>query len=285
MDVLIPRLCKDAGIVRSFDDFEPGTPEALFFSRLDAMDTTTLMPIALLLFRSPELDAERRRRALSALESWLVRRAILRLTTRNYNRTLTDLIGAIRKDLANADQSIVRELRSSSAATAVWPGDNEIRERLELHDTYGYLTQARVRMLLEACELDVRDPNKTEPVDLPTSLSIEHAMPNAWQNNWPLDEDTDELRAERQAHLNRLGNLTLVTQGLNSAMSNAPWISDSPGKFSKRDELAKRSVLLINQQLCQNVTWNEALIDERGHKLTESIIRTWPGPESETWDD
>ena len=76
--------------MRSFDDFDPGTPEELFFSRLEAMDTTTMLPIVLLLFRSAELGTARRRRALAALESWLVRRAILRLTAKNYNRTLDE---------------------------------------------------------------------------------------------------------------------------------------------------------------------------------------------------
>ena len=52
---LVPRLCEDARIMRSFDDFEPGTPEELFFARMEAMDTTTMFPVALLLFRSSEL--------------------------------------------------------------------------------------------------------------------------------------------------------------------------------------------------------------------------------------
>ncbi len=185
---LIPRLCEDARIMRSFDDFEPGTPEELFFSRLDAMDTTTMFQVALFLFRSPELGDEQRRRALAALESWLVRRAILRLTAKNYNRTLASLLKAIRNHVLEADTAIVRELRSSQANTAVWPSDEDIRWRLEKGDLYGYVGQPRVRMLLEACELDVRDPAKTEPIALPGGLSIEHAMPRAWEENWPLPD-------------------------------------------------------------------------------------------------
>jgi hypothetical protein len=76
---LVPRLCRDAQIMRSFDDFDPATSEGLFFSRLETMDTTTMLPVALFLFRTEELSSERRSRALGALESWLVRRAILRL--------------------------------------------------------------------------------------------------------------------------------------------------------------------------------------------------------------
>ena len=123
MEELVPRLCEDARIMRSFDSFDPGMPEELFFSRLEALDTTTMLPIVLLLFRSTELDRPRRRRALAALESWLVRRAILRLTSKSYNRTLTSLLTLIKNDLACADEAVIQELRSSRAVTAVWPAD------------------------------------------------------------------------------------------------------------------------------------------------------------------
>lgn len=282
---LVPELCNDAQLMRSFDDFELGTPDGLFFSRLEAMDTTTMLPIVLLLFRSDELGSRRRRRAIAALESWLVRRAILRLTAKNYNRTLTSLLTAIKADIARADEAVVRELRSSQATTAVWPSDGAIRARLEEGDLYGYVGQARVRMLLEACELDLRDPAKTEPIAIPAGLSIEHALPQSWEEHWPLPSgsDPEALRIDRDAHVNRLGNLTLVTQPLNAAMSNAAWRASPSSPFSKRAELAKRSVLLINQRLCQHKHWDEDLIDQRGRELTDRIIRTWPGPTASVW--
>lgn len=211
---LVPRLCRDAQIMRSFDDFDPAAPEGLFFSRLETMDTTTMLPVALFLFRTEELAAERRSLALAALESWLVRRAILRLTSKNYNRTLASLIRAIKDEGERADEAIVRVLRASQAATAKWPSDDEVRARLEQGELYGYVGQPRVRMLLEACELDMRDSAKTEAVALPAGLSIEHAMPRNWPENWPVGEaeDSEAATENREAHINLLGNLTLVTQ-------------------------------------------------------------------------
>ena len=50
MSDLIPELCRDAGILRSFDDLDHGTIEATFFERLAALDTTTVLPLVLLLF-------------------------------------------------------------------------------------------------------------------------------------------------------------------------------------------------------------------------------------------
>ena len=74
-----------------------------------------------------------------------------------------------------------------------------------------------------------------------------------------------------------LGNLTLVTRGLNSALSNAAWAV-------KRLELAQRSQLLVNQRLCAHEVWNEDMIDERSRELTGYILATWPGPRNEAWD-
>lgn len=285
MSELIPRLCDDAKIVRSFDDFEPGSSEELFFSRMEAMDTTTMLPIVLFLFRTPELTQDRRLRALASLESWLVRRAILRLTTKNYNRTLANLLNAIKAGTEHADEAIVRELRSSQAATAIWPTDEDIRWRLEEGEMYGYVGQPRVRMLLEACELDMRDPAKTEAIALPPGLSIEHAMPRKWEEHWPVEgaEDPEAATETRKAHVNRLGNLTLVTQPLNSALSNIAWRSSDGQPNGKRDELKRRSLLLINQSLCDHDEWNEVLIDQRGADLAQRVMRTWPGPDAESW--
>jgi hypothetical protein len=110
-------------------------------------------------------------------------------------------------------------------------------------------------MLLEACELDARDSAKTEAIGLPAGLSVEHALPQSWQEHWPVaDEDVES----REAHVNRLGNLTLVTRPLNSALSNSPWLSID-GVPSKRKELAKRSVLLIkglSVSLCKWLGWS-----------------------------
>jgi hypothetical protein len=285
MTDLVPRLCRDAEIMRSFDAFDVAGPEGRFFSRMETMDTTTMLPVALFLFRTEELTQKRRLRALAALESWLVRRAVLRLTSKNYNRTLASLVGAVKGEGERADEAIVRVLRFSQAATARWPSDDEVRTRLEQGEMYGYVGQPRVRMLLEACELDMRDSPKTEVVALPSGLSIEHAMPQNWPENWSIGEgeETNVATENREAHINRLGNLTLVTQPLNSSLSDAPWRTDELRQHSKRDELAKRSVLLINHSLCEHQDWNEQSIDERGADLATRILRSWPGPNSDFW--
>ena len=74
----------------------------------------------------------------------------------------------------------------------------------------------------------------------------------------------------RSAVINVLGNLTLVTGELNSAMSNAPWVT-------KRQRLEK-SILLLNSPIEAIADWDEQAIIERGDSLVDLILKRWPGP-------
>jgi hypothetical protein len=279
---IVKELSADAKTYRSFDEVDRASVEGRFFHRLDLMDTTTLIPVALLLFRSKDLSIERRQRALRALESWLVRRMMLGATTQHYNRLLAALLSRLHEqhDLTAADVTIVDVLRGFENETDRWPTDNEITRRLLKVPIYSWINQRRIRVLLEASEEQIAASPLTEQLLLPEKLTIEHALPQSWADNWPLtiedDEDRDQAVEDRDAHVHLLGNLTLVTRGLNSTMSNAAW-------SVKRDELARRSQLLVNQHLCAHETWDEEQIDARGSELCGYVLNTWPGPDAETW--
>src|SRR5712664_1417186 len=70
---------------------------------------------------------------------------------------------------------------------------------------------------------------KNEAVSLPKSLSVEHLLPQKGQlwdypyaDGMPLEPDeTNDKCRERLIHT--VGNLTLLTQELNSAVSNGPF--------------------------------------------------------------
>jgi hypothetical protein len=274
-DLMIAELCRDAGVLRGFDDRPPGTVEEQFFRHLDALDTSTVIPVALLLYRSDEVTEDRRHVGLRALESWLVRRMLCGLTAQAYNRLMADLLKALRTNLEFADEVIVGFLRESSASSAVWPTDEMVSSFLTARYLYGYISQKRIVMMLSAIETDLRRDNKTEDIwALPTNLTVEHVMPQKWTEHWPLTADQDP--DEREAHINRLGNLTLTSGPLNSSLSNAPW-------SQKRRAVTQHSLLLINQQLSEHAMWDEEAIDRRGESLALQMCRLWPGPEDSIW--
>jgi len=282
-EALIRELCADAEVMRSFDTPEPKTPEAEFFARLEALDAGTVLPVVLLLMRSDEVSVERRRRALRILESWLARRALMRLTAKNYNRLVPRLVAKMKADLEHADEALLEALAGGEGEISRWPGDEEFIDSLRTRDAYGMVSRPRIVMALAAVEASLYS-SKTEVPEPTGSLSLEHLIPQEWEEHWPLAADgaplegeaLEQATVERAARMNRLGNLTIVTQPLNSALSHSPW-------EAKRLELNKHGVLLLNARLTDRQTWDEQAVDDRGEWLAARLAEIWPGPGSATW--
>jgi hypothetical protein len=281
---LIRELCADAAIMRSFDSPTPKTPEAEFFARLGPLDAGTVLPIVLLLFRSQEISETRRRRALRILESWLARRALMRLTAKNYNRLVPRLVAKMKTDLEHADDALLAALSGGEGEISRWPGDEEFRDFLAYRDVYGTVSQPRLVMALAAVE-DSLYSDMTDIPELADNLSLEHLMPQGWEDNWPLiaTDDTplgqEELEAaavERWMRIHRLGNLTIVTNPLNSSLSNGAW-------EAKRKGLNAHSKLLLNARLAEHDSWDEGAIDTHARWLAERLVEIWPGPGQASW--
>src|SRR5262249_4870866 len=118
-----------------------------------------------------------------------------------------------------------------------------------------------------------------EAVTLPPVLSIEHLLPQKfvlgdypYASQMPLkDEEAPERCRSRVMHT--IGNLTLLTQSLNTAISNGPF-------DAKRAAIAEQSDLRLNAWLRAgtHATWCETDIVARGTKLLEYAVTTWWRP-------
>lgn len=270
---LVRRLCSDAEVMRGFDALPPDTAEGRFFRVIEALDTTTVLPVALLLSSAPEVSVGQRQRGLAAIESWLVRRMLLGLTTRAYNRLGVDLVNAVKRDIAHADDAIVGRLCASTGDSARWPLDDELAPHLHGHPLYGWLGRSRIAMVLGELEIDRRRAAKVESIyGLPPRLSVEHVLPQQWRKTWPVNPpDDEEAVLRRESMVNVLGNLTLVTGELNSSMSNVAWPT-------KRQRLGDHSILLLNKSITGLDAWDEDSILSRGKELTARILDLWPSP-------
>jgi hypothetical protein len=191
------------------------------------------------------------------------------------------IISRVADDAEFADEVILEELRTGVGQISRWPTDDELRSRLTEQPLYGWVRQDRVAMTLAAVE-ETLYTNKVEAIAVPKKLSIEHVLPQSWEDNWALPDgdDPEALEAavtERNDRIHRIGNLTIVTQPLNAALSNAPW-------DVKARELNKNSKLLLNARLTEQYAdhFDEAAIDARGEWLADRIISVWPGPDA--WD-
>lgn len=159
-----------------------------------------------------------------------------------------------------------------ASESTYWPGDEEIRDSLTTETIYRRFPRSRLRMLLEAVEDHLRAAYKYPPVPR-RGYPIEHVLPQKWEDNWPVEGL--EAQLERGAHVHRLGNLTLLTESLNSGLSNGSW-------NKKRQKLAKYDVFLINRCFHDPATqvWDEDAVDGRTQSMIDAILATWPVPEA-----
>jgi hypothetical protein len=163
-------------------------------------------------------------------------------------------------------------LLKSDADTARWPNDDEFRKALEGDQLYRILTRARLRLLLRAVNQAIEN-EKTEDIQLPEELTVEHLLPQSWQEHWPLGEmdEAEKARAtQRRDQLKHtLGNLTLLTNKLNPSVSNSAWTS-------KRPEITKQSKLNLNREFYNVSDWGEKEIEERGNRFADILLKIWP---------
>jgi hypothetical protein len=266
-------------IIRSYSQVFKGffetsdTPSRveLFVQRLDVLDTSTVYPILLFLYgRDATVDPAERQGIVADLESYLVRRAVCRLTTKNYNRIFLSLLRALRQ-AEHVDRPLVQELLLDSSADSVrWPDDAEFGSAWMTNPVYEWLTQKRVRMMLEAVDLQL-ETTKQEQLHIKSNLSIEHIYPQspASERDWP--------PLENHALLHSFGNLTLLTQQLNSSVSNGPFAA-------KRPEIARQSKLRLNtyfQNYRNEDIWSATDIVQRGASLFEVARSVWSHPLSD----
>jgi hypothetical protein len=245
---------------------------------LEAVDTTTVYPF--LLYAHAELVPEHIEefdQILELIESYLVRRMVCAMTTKNYNRYFIDMMRTLDKKGAITSTNVIEYMVKSAADSTTFPSDAEFKTAALGLPLYSRLAQLKVRTILEALDAYSSDA-KSEALPLPPGLTIEHVMPQTWQTHWALaDVDTVDSVAGQKAIgrrdrlVNSLGNLTLVTGSLNPSLSNGQW-------ETKRPELLKFSKLNLTQYFhgSDALDWNEASIEKRSRHLYSQMAKIWP---------
>jgi hypothetical protein len=257
------------------------TRTQLFAYRVSTLDSELARPLLIWLDEpeQAEMPDADREGILEIVESWFVRRALVKATSAGSNRLMVDLLTHLAKSDPNglpaALESFLTALRSP--AVGYWPDDGEIRAALTDTTAYWRYLRGRLRMVLEALE----DYRRGYPSGAKLAMgpivrgkaTIEHVMPQNWTKNWPADLDDAEL-VERGQLIQSLGNLSLVTQALNSKLSNEAWPV-------KRAALQKVGDVLLTNELVNNAldVWDEESIRIRTRKLIEEILAIWPVPE------
>jgi hypothetical protein len=253
---------------------------ALFGYRTGILESEVIKPLVLCLLdpEKPRIPDQQLVKALDVVESWMVRRMLVRATTKNYNQVVAELVARVRESAADiTGDEIEKYLAGQTSGSRYWPDDAELQEEIGTLQAYRRLGRGRLRMVLEAIE-----DHKRGWIDGKTALggeraprgklAIEHVTPRKWHKNWPLQ--TGGTDAERDGIIHTLGNLTLLTSRLNSKVSNGPWA----GTDGKEEALQRHDVLLLNREIVKNAAWTDKAIRDRTRDLANVLTQIWKVP-------
>lgn len=258
-----------------------------FARRLRALDTSTVYPVLMYLLALPveKLSKTDQDRLVEYIESWMIRRLVCQFTNKNYNKFFNLLLNRIKQaasESENSSEAIVdavrQELLRSREDTAVWPSDAEFERSWIENAVYVKSRPDRAVMLLSALDMQMRS-SKNESITLPAGLTVEHLLPQRPSlEDYPyveLASDPDDEPSDRRRSrlIHTVGNLTLMTQALNSSISNGPFAA-------KRPEIAENSALRLNARFQDpSITrWDENDIRKRGRKLFDLARQIWRSP-------
>lgn len=289
-ETLLTQLRADADIYRSFAQLTADSTAGRFHARvIESMELATTTPLFLRLLSTNYAVPEAQVRiGLEAIESWVIRRTLLRMTTKDVNKFVVTILREL-DDIPPSEVGgrIKAFLAEQTAEARIWPTDTRMLDELPKLRVYGSIKQSRLRVILAAVEQQLRSTSaKHEDIALPAGLQVEHIMPRAWRTHWDTGLTPDQASARDRA-VNTMGNLTLVTQALNGSLSNRPWTdAEAAGlkeggheNTGKRSLLGQFSLLALNKQIVDHAdAWTENDIEDRARLVTKAICAAWPGP-------
>ena len=220
------------------------------------------------------------------IENYIVRREICGLTAQGYNNFVPRIIQHTEGE--NPVSDVFKYISSMAADTFRMPDDDEVTDAFVNNKAYGSIPIDCLRYILHQIEREMRDKFHEEPGPF-EDLTVDHIMPRAWPENWPLpngvsvqhqtvvdavqhghipDDETRTLMYDRQKVIDTLGNLTLVTRALNSGMANDGW--------EKKRKRLDDSFLALNREISKLPQWDEQAIRTRAEHLAATANSVWP---------
>lgn len=282
---------------RALQDFvgeEPSRPIGRLGKVAQALDVTTITPLALAIARS--CDTETQALMFETLSSYLIRRETCQLTKKSYNLTFMQVLRELRKNGFHHDvlQSYLKALQGPTVA---WPDDQMFTAAIAHIPIYSP-GSSLCRLILAAVANRIGNNHPSELQWSPdwSQLHLEHLMPQSWFEHWPMPDGTfvskDEAvsaeyspktddaagtRATAIVHraglINVLGNLTILNAEINQEIKNFDW-------SVKRQAILGATQLRMNYDIAGEAAWDESRIQKRGLELAEGLCQIFAGPDT-----
>ena len=266
-----------APVYRTLEGQEDGDQSLQWLGRkLTTWQVTTVYPVALQMGQE-DVPPEEREKLAELIYSYLVRRTLCNLTTKNLNKVFQSIAAEF---LSNGTSvaSFKEYFSKKAGASSRFPKDADVRHGILNENAYAISPRPRLTDIL--WELEIASKSKlAEKTDQPSDLWVEHVMPQSWGDDWPYEDgstgqpsDEDGKAIARNATLHTLGNLTLLTGGLNISSGNKSFVE-------KKAKFAEHTGLFLNKWFSSKSQWTEEEIRERGERLADLAVARWVGLE------
>lgn len=238
------------------------------FHILNTCEITTFHPYILFLFykynNQTILDNE-----LHKIESLVIRRMITKSDKKNYNKMC--------KEFINDDTAIDKYIADQT--------DLNIRNGLSC------ISNKDAALLLFWIELYRRNNDtKYDMKELKYTYSLEHIMPQKWEEHWSdiyvVDTngnniaDHEAAKAFRNQKIYSIGNMTLLNSSLNTSVRNYEIKRKIEGEGKKKGirkyaDLSITRADIIDKYDAGDKVWDEQRIMRREKELTDDILNIW----------
>lgn len=205
-------------------------------------------------------------RICGILESYIIRRMIVRATTKNYNNLFTSFIS----NKIVEPGELAQRVMSGKDVSTYYPSDDEIKEGFNNSKMYNLQTKG----ILYLMESAIRPAASSTSLLGFNNYSLEHMMPKKWRNNWKPCA-SKQLEEERDSKLLTLGNLAIIPQTLNASVRDADWATKKAGKKDKPGlSICAAGLVTLHDALKKDV-WNENEISNRADWLSKEALGVW----------
>lgn len=225
---------------------------------------TTLIPF--ILYASMKASEEEFNKILLILESYIMRRIVVKATTKNYNNLF---LSFILKGI-DSSEALIDALKQSGDATTYVPSDGNLLDGFNT----SRLTNLQAKGIIYFIEANLRTSKNALAMFGFNQYSLEHLMPRRWRNHWEPCE-TVELARERDYKLATLGNFAIITPSLNSSVSDNNWSKKKAG-VGKNPGLNQCATGLVTMEnvLSEDI-WDESKIESRAAWLYDKAKEIW----------
>ncbi len=232
------------------------------------LETSTLIPYVLFILKNVDDDNERKE-LFKLLESYIMRRLIVKAPTKNYNQLFTERL-------------ISNEVMSKQAFLDYIEGkDNNINNYLPTDENLkngfenSILINKQAAGIIYFIESKIRNRKyqATQLLGL-RKYSLEHLMPKKWVNHWGTlpDKGAEDYRNFK---LKTLGNLAIITQSLNTSIRDSNWVIKKNGTDKNEGLVHFSSGIETLSPYLQLDKWDESEIEKRCNDLYEKACDIW----------